>query len=53
MNKTWEKQYGEKYMIYKYKPKYNKIGGKNAVITREIEDKEWILFGGADSEWSE
>ena len=43
----------EKYMIYKYKPKYNKIGGKNAVIAREIEDKEWILFGGADSEWSE
>ena len=31
-------------------PKYNKIGGKKAVITRELEDEEWTVFGGTDSE---
>ena len=43
----------EKWMIYKYKPKYNKIGGKKAVVTRELEDEDWTLFGGTDNEWNE
>ena len=40
----------EKWMIHKYKPKYNKVGGKSATPTLEIEEKEWKIFGGVDSE---